>query len=305
MDRTFAHPLAPDALADNRAGKLTGAQRDVYRRMSRGSRKTELQLAGVFAVIGLLVWFANGPAQYATIKPLAGIGFLILAGVLLVVGLSGSDSITRDLREGRVLQAEGAIRKFTETTHSRNSSTTYHYAEVGNVRTETGPTGYEALPEAGIVRLYYLPHSHRLVNFEQLADRPLPEGALTDAHVALRAGVSALLGDADARAEVAAIGRQLTASGEPPPASERDPRPLAQAIVGTWKNPMLSVTFDAGGTVTATMPGGRKQSGHWSVDTSGNLVSDVMGSEGTAKAWVANDRLSIELDGQGVTLVRA
>jgi len=300
-----APPLAADALTENRAGKLTRAQRDVYRRMSRGWRKAEFQFAGIFAVIGLLVWFADGPAKYATVKPLLGIAFLILAGVLFVVGVTGSDPITRDLREGRVAQVEGAIRKYTETSSSRGSSTTYHYAEVGNVRTEMGGTTYEALPEAGIVRLFYLPHSRRLVNFEQLADRPLPEGALTDPHVALKVGASALFGNADARAELAAIGRQLRTSGAPPPASERDPRPLGEAIVGTWKNPLVSVTFESAGTVTITMPGGRTRSGQWSVDASGRLVTDVTGTMGAAQAWVAGDRLSIEIEGDGLTLVRA
>jgi hypothetical protein len=305
MQQSFAPPLAADALADNRAGRLTKAQRDVYRRMSHGWRKTEFQFAGIFALIGVLIWFADGSAGYATIKPLLGIGFLILAGVLLVVGLTGSDPITRDVREGRVLQVEGAIRKYTESSTSRGSSTTYHYAEVANVRTETGSTTYDALPGAGIVRLFYLPHSRRLVNFEQLADRALPEGALTDPRVALEAGASALFGDADARAELAAIGRQLTASGAPPPPSERDQRPLAAAIVGTWKNPLITATFDAGGSVSLSLPGRQQRSGRWSVDPSGRLVVDVMGTDEAAEAWIANDRLSVKIGGEGVTLVRA
>lgn len=305
MEQPFAQPLAADALADNRAGRMTKAQRDVYRRMSRGWRKSEFQFAGIFAIIGLLVWFAEGPAKYATVKPLVGIAFLILAGALFVVGLTGTDPITRDVREGRVLQVEGAIRKYTETSSSRGSSTTYHYAEVANVRTEMGGGTYDALPEAGIVRLFYLPHSRRLVNFEQLADRPLPEGALTDARVALKAGASALFGDADARAELAAIGRQLSAPGAPPPAADRDPRPLAEAIVGTWKNMLISVTFDAGGSVTVHLPGQQVRSGRWSVDQSGRLVVDVAGIGSEAgEAWIANDRLSVKLGGEGVTLVR-
>ena len=124
----------------------------------------------------------------------------------------------------------------------RTSSTTSHYAAAGNVTVETGPSSYSALPDAGIVRLFYLPHSRRLVNFEQLPDRPLPDGALTNPRVALKDGVSALFGSADARAELAAIGHaaqaQLTPTGFPP--STADPKALREALPGTWSNPLLS-----------------------------------------------------------------
>ena len=217
--------LAPDALDDNRTGRLTATQRNNLHAMSRGWCKAELQFGGVFAVIGVLVWFAEGPAKYATIKPLVGIAFLILAGALVVGSFLGADPVTRDLRAGRVVSAEGAIRKWTKTTHRRSSSATTHYAEVGNVTVETGSQAYQALPDAGIVRLFYLPNSRRLVNFEQLADRPLPDGALTNPRVALKDAVAGIFGSADARAELVAIGHamhgQLDTPAKPPPASER------------------------------------------------------------------------------------
>ena len=70
--------LWPEALVDNRAGRLTGAQRKNLAATSRGWRKAEVQFAGIFAVIGLLVWFAQGPARYAVTKPLLGIAFVVL-----------------------------------------------------------------------------------------------------------------------------------------------------------------------------------------------------------------------------------
>ena len=197
--------LWPDALVDNRAGRLTGAQRKNLGAMSRGWRKAEVQFAGIFAVIALLVWFAEGPARYAVIKPLIGIAFLILAMTLVVIAVVGADPVTRDARAGRVASAEGAIRKWTETIHGRSSSTTSHYAEVDNVRVEMSQPSYQDVPDAGIVRIFYLPNSHRLVNFEQLADRPLPDGAMTDPHFALKAAAGSIFGSADARAEMAAM----------------------------------------------------------------------------------------------------
>jgi len=296
--------LWPDALVDNRAGRLTGAQRKNLGAMSRGWRTAEVQFAGVFAVIGLLVWFAEGPARYAVIKPLVGIAFLILAVTLVVIAVVGADPVTRDARAGRVASAEGAIRKWTETTHGRSSSTTSHYAEVDNIRVEMSQPTYQDVPGAGIVRIFYLPNSHRLVNFEQLADRPLPDGAMTDRHFALKAAAGSIFGSADARAEMAAMEHvmqaQVKTSLTPPAAGET--RPLGEALPGTWTNSMMTVTFGADGSVSAILPGGMKRSGHWSVDSSGHLVTDLMGRHGSLEAWVTGEELTVKLGGQGVTL---
>lgn len=298
--------LVSDAVVDNRAGRLTPQQHDGLRSMSRGWRKAELQFAGVFAVIGLLVWFAAGPARYATIKPIVGVAFLILAGTLVAVSFLGADPVTRDLRAGRVLSADGAIRKWTETTRGRSSSTTSHYAEAGNVAVEVGRQAYEALPDAGIVRLFYLPNSRRLVNFEQLADRPLPDGALKNPRVALNDAVAGIFGSADARAELAAIGHAMQAQFETgdTPLPNGDSRPLEQALPGTWSNAMLSITFGSDGIIAATLPGGIKRQGRWSVDSAGHLVSDVTGAEGTVDASVHGDTLTVALEGQQVALRR-
>ena len=301
----MAAALLPNAIAENRAGRLTNAQRASIRALSRGWRKAELQFAGIFGVIGVLVLISDG-SRDAAIKPLIGLGFLVLAGALVAISIIGADPPTRDARAGRVLSTEGAIRKWTETTHGGSSSTTSHYAEAGNVRVEMGPQSYEALPEAGIVRLFYLPSSRRLVNFEQLADRPLPEGALTDPRFALKAAVGTILGSADARAELAAMEHGIQAevhtSLAPPPADER--RLSAEALPGTWSNPMMTVTFGADGSVAATLPGGLKRQGHWSVDGSGRLETDLLGQAGSIDAWIKDADLTVEIDGQGVVLHR-
>jgi hypothetical protein len=297
--------LWPDALVDNRAGRLTGSQRKNLAAMSRGWRKAEVQFAGIFAVIGLLVWFAQGPARYAVTKPLVGIAFLVLAVTLLVIAVVGADPVTRDARAGRVASAEGAIRKWTETTHGRSSSTTSHYAQVDNVRVEMSQPSYQDVPDAGIVRIFYLPNSHRLVNFEQLADRPLPDGALTDPHFALKAMAASIFGSADAHAEIAAmehvVQAQVKTSLTPPAAGTK---PLGDTLPGTWTNPMMSVTFGVDGSVSALLPGGMKRSGHWSVDSSGHLITDLMGRQGSLEAWITGEELTVELGGQGVMLHR-
>jgi len=107
--------------------------------------------------------------------------------------------------------------------------TTTHYAEAGNVAVETGAQAYAAAPDASIVRLFYLPRSRRLVTFEMLADRPLPTGALGNPRLALKDAVKGVLGDADARAELAAIGNALQArvAAATAPRSGRRSRPAA------------------------------------------------------------------------------
>ncbi len=309
--------LFPDALDTNRAGRLTDVQRDRLRGMSRGTRKGELQLAGVLAVIGLLVWFAAGPARYATVKPLLGIAFLILAGALVVRALLGADSLTNDLRSGRVESVEGSVSRWSESTHSRNATSHSYYVQVAGVRVVTARDTYDQVPDAGVVRMYYLPHSKHLVNLERLADRPLPEAALAGPQTALHDVKDMLVGSltgnvtrsADAKAELQAIADALTGGTgtglTPPSTAAPDPRPLAEAIVGRWSNPLVSVTFAPDGSVSATLPGGVERSGRWSVDASGKLSVDVTGRQEAGDAAIAGDQLTISMGGEGLRLHRA
>jgi hypothetical protein len=54
--------------------------------------------------------------------------------------------------------------------------------------------------------------------------------------------------------------------------------------------------------------GGRRptaRTGHWSVDRSGRLVSDLAGTSGATEAWVTADHLTILLGDQSVTRQRS
>lgn len=84
----------------------------------------------IITIIGLLVWFAAGPAKYATVKPLIGIACLSLGGFLVVRSFLGADALTQDLRGGHVDSVEGAITKTSVTAHSRGSSITSYPFEV-------------------------------------------------------------------------------------------------------------------------------------------------------------------------------
>src|SRR5215469_8379955 len=140
--------LVPDALEANRAGRLSDGQRTTYRGMSRGTRRSEIQFAFIAVVLGLLVWFAPGPARYASVKPLIGIACLIIAGALLVRSFIGADAMTRDVRSDRVESTEGALTKWTTTTDgssgTNNTSITTYHLQVGQVRVETGSHFYQS-----------------------------------------------------------------------------------------------------------------------------------------------------------------
>ncbi len=313
---TDESPFPQDALEANRAGRLTPAQRLGFRGQARGFRKAELQFALIVTIIGLLVWFAPGPAKYATVKPLIGIGCLILAGFLLVRSFLGADTLTQDLRDGRVEAVEGAIAKTSVTSHGRGSSSTSYFFHVAGTRVKVWRDAYHAAPEAGMVKIYYLPHSHELVNMERFADTGLPADAMKSPQVVQELVKEAAhshdpIQAAEARAHLATMGDALKAvmsDAGPPPSSQRDPRPLAEAIVGDWSNAFMNVSFAADGTLSATMPGApgaRPRSGHWSVDSSGHLVSDVMGGGSMpTDAWVSGDQLTVSIDKNGLTFQR-
>lgn len=309
-------PFPQDALEDNRSGRLTKQQRQAFRSQARGFRKAELQFAVILTVIGLLVWFAEGPAKYATVKPLIGIGCLILAGFLVVRSFLGADSLTQDLRSGRVESVEGAITKTSVTSHGRGSSSTSYYFNVAGTRVNVWRDAYHAAPEAGMVKIYYLPHSHQLVNMERVADTAMSGDAMKSPHVVQELVAEMRSHDpnqaAEARAHLATMGDAMKASVSnavaPPPEAARDSQPLAEAIVGTWGNPLMSVTFAADGTLTADMPAmpvGGHRSGHWSVDASGHLVADIMGGvPAPTEAWVIGDQLTVNMGHNALTLQR-
>jgi len=316
MAASNSGPFPQDALEDNRAGRLTKGQREGFRSQDRGLRKGELQFAVGLTIIGLLVWFAEGPAKYATVKPLIGIGCLILAGFLVVRSFLGADPLTHDLRSGRVESVEGAITKISITSHGKSGTSTRHFFEVAGTKVNVWRDAYQAAPDAGMVKIYYLPHSHELVNMERMADTAMSGDAMKSPHLVLDLVAEMRSHDpnqaAEARAHLATMSDAMKASiakAVAPPAPAAGARPLAQAIVGSWGNAMMTVTFAADGTLTAdmpAMPGAGHRSGHWSVDSSGHLVSDIMGGHpAPTDAWVTGDELTVNIAGNALTLQRA
>ncbi|HEY1305677.1 MAG TPA: hypothetical protein VGF24_19115 [Vicinamibacterales bacterium] len=301
MPSNTSYPL--DGLDANRRGELSDSQLRGFRGLSRSNRRSNLSSAAFFlAGAGLIGVFATGPAGTRAILTVI---CLALGLFLALRSIAGLDAVTRDLRRGRVDSIEGAIGKGRVPGRTRSS----YFLEVGDRRFKVGSTTYRAVPDAGIVRVYFLPRSRTIVNLERLANPPLPNepimealgplGALSRSHNRREAN--------EARARIASVtdaweAMRAQAPSAPPP-DARDPRPLNEAIVGTWNNGLINVTFLADGRVTARIPGNPRE-GHWSVDGAGRLHVDLFPGESAADAWIAGDTLTIAAEGDVLTFRR-
>ncbi len=305
-------PAVPDALAANQGGKLTDQQRQQYRGKDRSFRKTELYVAVGAAIIGVLVLTSTGPSPDAAFRPIAAIAAFAVAGALVYRSIVAADSLSRDVAAGVVESLEGAVLR--EVRQGSGSGVEFFYLSVAGQRFEVSGSVYRAAPEAGYVRVYYLPRSRTVVNLERLPDPPLPAGvASSPAEVAKTALAGVLSHDvnqrAEAMAQLAEVKAELdegrTTSPEPPSSGSTDPRPLAEAIVGTWRMGPIAVTFAPDGTMSTNLPGGANQAGRWSVDPSGQLHAQVAGRDQVGQAWVAGDTLTIRDGDEGLQLRRA
>lgn len=306
-------PFPAADLDTNRSGRLSDAQRIGFQGLARAGRKDEVIGAVFCGGFAVLLLAAGGPSPNAWVRPVAGAIFFAVAALLLIRAATAGDSLTQDLRSGRVETVEGAIGKRTYESEGENSTHTLYYLEVAGRSFEVDSTAYRAAPEVGIVSLYVLPRSHVILNLERMPDRPLPAGATTAAAV-IGAAITAVRSQdpvqaAEARAELAAIKNAMQPERSsvltPPPADQRDPRPLAEAIVGSWQTGPISMAFLPDGTMVATLPGGRQESGRWSVGSDGRLHANVTGRDQATDAWVAGDILTISEGGRALAYRRA
>lgn len=174
---------------------------------------------------------------------------------------------------------------------------------------------FHSAPQAGMVRVFYLPRSRWAVNFEQLPDPPIGDEELSREGVrnALRELKSGwrgrdAVGTAESRARLAAIRRKATSyvSGPAPRADGQTPSaPSAAALLGSWKNPFVRVIFGANGVFEVRMPDGAVQSGHWSIGADGRLRGDMAGAPLEAGVSISGDQLTLAINDQALTLRRS
>ena len=306
-------PFPAADLETNRSGRLTDAQRTKYRGLARAGRKDEFIAAVFCGAMGVLLLAPVGPSPNVWARPLAGVVFVVVA-VLLFRTATRGDSLTQDMRSGRVEMVEGAIGKHHVEHEGSHTRWTDYYLDVAGQSFEVDSTANLAAPDVGYVRLYVLPRSHVVLNLERMLDRPLPAGATTSPTETIAAAITSVRSPdpvqaAEARAELDAIKNAMeverTRAGTPPPADQRDPRPLAEAILGTWQTGPMSLSFLPDGTMVATMPRGRQERGRWSIGADGRLNASGTGRDTATDAWVAGDALTISENGQGMVYRRA
>jgi hypothetical protein len=304
-------PFPQSALEANKNGQLTDEQRKGLRAGSRSVRKGELTAALFAAFFGVFLFIAVRPSSPVLVRVVIPIGCLALAGFLLLRALTGEDRLTRDLRDPRVESLEGPISRNVVMTNSTSASNDDYYLTVAGQRFKVGPHSYRAAPDAGYVRIYFLPISRHVVNLEHLPDRSLPEGTtprtmLQDLKQAMHSHDRAQIDEV--RAEMAGTEHALNAAIShdvaPPPEESRDQRPLAEALSGTWSNGPVTVTFGEDGAFSITMLGANERDGRWSVDGDGKLVADFDGRQQATDAWIVGDQLTVSLSGEAITLKR-
>jgi len=304
-----AEPFPTDALEANRSGHLTTEQRDRLRPIARYARQSAFIVAVVLAVASAMVVSDRQLSLPAVLRlPLAGV-CLVLAAFFLLRAIVGGDALTRDLRHMKVQTAEGPIGKRRGGSTGRSGRRAYLFDVGDGTFRAASRRSYDAAPDAGMVRVFYLPRSRRVVNLERLPDVAFASGTTAKEMVAsLGAAVRSHNRREvnEIRAKMAPVMDAVNAARDEPVTRPTlaDPRPLEQAIVGTWRSAILSVTFDADGSVSATMLGGMQRRGRWSVDRRGRFVSDIMGHEDATEAWVVGDELTITADGTALKFTR-
>jgi hypothetical protein len=192
------------------------------------------------------------------------------------------------------------------------TAVTRYYLNIAGRQLRTYLSAYDAAPDAGYVRAYYLPRTRRLVNLERLPNPPLPSGPDEAREMfgrIARAFVSRdPVASAEARARAAGLIDAVQDSIIEPSDSPSGPAagPLVRrALVGRWTHPLVTITLAEDGMATVTTIAGASLAGHWSVDSQGRLVTDVTGTMEPTAAALDGDSLTIQFEGRRLTFTRA
>ncbi len=309
--------LSPDDLAANQAGRLSDAQRRRLSAFARSDHKNELVGTLVLGGLAVLLFTEHGPATNTLLRLAVASASAVGAVLFLVRALTGTDALSRDLTDTHVQRVEGAVERQEYRGTGRGSTPPSYYLAVGGKRYHAFRDAYDAAPEAGYVALYLLPHSGRVVNLERLPGPELPAGALDHPSDLVRELVPQMRSHdqverAEARAEIEQVAEVAKARVEeshvkdatPPPADQRDPRPLTESLPGAWAGSAGGVVFMANGTAVMTQFG-RDIRGQWSVDGQGRLHVGMGGRDEPVDAWIVGDTLTITQDGEGFSYQRA
>ena len=140
MNDQATSPLSPEDLAENQAGRLSGAQRRRYGAFARSDRKNELVGTLVLGALAVLLFTEHGPATNTLLRLAVASASALGAVFFLVRGLTGADALSRDLADTHVDRVEGAVERQVSRSTGRGSSppaTTSRSAGSGTTRSKT------------------------------------------------------------------------------------------------------------------------------------------------------------------------
>lgn len=316
-------PFPRAALAANRSGLLTPDQTALYREEAASDRRNLLMAGLVIAALGTAVVFGSitGRITSGRLESLVVGAALLAVGVAVAWfgGIRGSRAKAAAAGAGRVASLDGPIRRerrdrrdeaFGDSGHISPGNEYAYYLLVGDRSFSVSRDQWDAAPQDGVVRVYLLGESDRIVNLERIADAPPPqvpglvraalEIASSSPDPARAEEARAMLRQADAMSAVAAGlsgARAGAANGEPAVgAVAGDPSgapavPLEQAILGTWQSDLAGMTYEfrADGSASAgsARHGAREQ--RWSIAGPGTIQVD----DSTVHVAVDGDVLSL------------
>ena len=256
-----------------------------------------------------LLLVLTGPGVAVVTRHLAGLGFLAAAAVILVA--PSFDPLAADLRDGRLESVEGGIGKRRVQSASAIGRPRY-YLVISGRRLLTYRSAYDAAPDAGYVRAYFLPRTRRLVNLERLPNPPLPSnpGEFRDMFGRIGHAVASHDSAAFAEATANAAGlmdavKEAIVDRPSAPAASAAGGLVREALVGRWTNPLVTVTLGADGTASVVTIAGTRQDGHWSIDAHGRLLTDATGTMEPTDASLDGGALTIQLEGRRLKFTRA
>ena len=310
-------PFPRAALDANRSGRLTPDQSALYRGEAASDRKNLLLAGVVVAGLGAVVVFGALTGRAPGSRPeslLVGAALLAVGAVVAFFGgIRGSQAKAAAVDAGRVTSLEGPIRRdrrdrrdglFGDDSSHISPGNEYEYNLVVGDRSFSVPTEqWEAAPEDGVVRVYLLGDSDRIVNLERIADAPPPqvpgfvraalELASRSPNPDRAAEARAFLGQADMlMGAAAATGAPVGAAGAMPGATPAPPAvPLEQAILGSWRSDLAGITYefraDGSAIASSARHGAREQ--RWSLAEPGTIHLD----DATLHATIDGDDLSL------------
>lgn len=268
------NPFSTGALAENRAGRLTAEQIRDLRADAGASKRSGLTAGVAVTALGLVILWGTlaGRVPGPRLQSLAVGAALAIAGGLLLAsgGMTRGPRAAQAASESTVLErVEGPFRRERydpqvlggHSYATRGDARYDYFLHVGGRRIRVSQAVHDASPEDGIVRVYLLPGSDRVVNLERIGDPP---------PTPLEARAAAVLSER--------FGASSPGEAAPPPgATPASPAALREALLGRWQAQGLPMRFEfrADGTVL----GGA-------------------GSESEVKRWEVLDAARIRIDGE-------